>query len=785
MKALVLERNVARFAAARVVSAISGSGRGAGVGPLRLVDVEPPELPGPDWHRVDVRSLPGSAARTSPPSTAAARATSRTSSASPSSPGTRSWASSPTEVEPTTASSSSPCIGCVARGDLPRVRPCAEGRTGGCERVAFGHLSPGLQIGYCADTGGGWSAAGLVAHESQLHAVPDELTDEEAVMVEPTACAVHAALAAEAGRRRVVAVLGAGTLGLAHGRGPAPPQSARHADRGRPATPHQRRLAESSVPTSPSPGRAGAGGAAAALARSRRRRGLTGGADAVVDCVGIAESIGPGPVASWSRRAGSCSPACPGTCRVDLAGLWHREVALVGAYAYGIERRRSVGIAAHLRPGIRARGGAGLGRLVSATYPLERYEEALAHAGAAGRRGAVKIAFDLRRRPRSPTGGSRHRARKGHASMSPRPGFVLDVDRSTPPTLFWHGEGYRLERLPVGRAGSSTRPSPSTASPTPSAPSAAPSSSRWATRRRCRSCCSPACSLTIAFDDISLPLPPMQRPDVRQLVIEQVLDMAAAAGVDDVVLDRRAGAASPDDRGRAAPRARGPRSTTRSLPTACYPARRRGPRQPRPPRSDRPGRGRRDQQAGGYLGPARLRQHQPRRHGRRPQVAWPPGLASYRSLRHHHNARTMQSSRRFMDQHRSELHSSNWRMGRLIAESGVKVFQIETTLNTNTFPEQFRFLQRREWEWTLADRAAFAGLVEGARAHTRPRRATDLPVDPRTAADDLGAGRRGRGGAQAAPPRTSTRSSSSRSTGRPTSSPWACPTSARTTSTRS
>ncbi|MEZ5230300.1 MAG: hypothetical protein R2710_27640 [Acidimicrobiales bacterium] len=40
--------------------------------------------------------------------------------------------------------------------------------------------------------------------------------------------------------------------------------------------------------------------------------------------------------------------------------------------------------------------------------------------------------------------------------------------------------------------------------------------------------------LTIAFDDISLPLPPMARPDVRQRIIEAVLDMAAEAGVDDV-----------------------------------------------------------------------------------------------------------------------------------------------------------------------------------------------------------------------------------------------------------
>ena len=42
--------------------------------------------------------------------------------------------------------------------------------------------------------------------------------------------------------------------------------------------------------------------------------------------------------------------------------------------------------------------------------------------------------------------------------------------------------------------------------------------------------------LTIAFDDISLPLPPMRKPDIRQRIIEAVMDMAAEAGVDDVHL---------------------------------------------------------------------------------------------------------------------------------------------------------------------------------------------------------------------------------------------------------
>ena len=34
----------------------------------------------------------------------------------------------------------------------------------------------------------------------------------------------------------------------------------------------------------------------------------------------------------------------------------------------------------------------------------------------------------------------------------PRPGFVLEVDRSTPPTLFWNGEGLSLEKLPPDRS---------------------------------------------------------------------------------------------------------------------------------------------------------------------------------------------------------------------------------------------------------------------------------------------------------------------------------------------
>ncbi|MGH9059665.1 MAG: lactate racemase domain-containing protein, partial [Acidimicrobiales bacterium] len=63
------------------------------------------------------------------------------------------------------------------------------------------------------------------------------------------------------------------------------------------------------------------------------------------------------------------------------------------------------------------------------------------------------------------------------------------------------------------------------------------------------------------------------------------------------------------------------------------------------------------------------------------------------------------------DQHRSELHSSNWRMGRFIAASGLKIFQIETTLNNDAFPKPMAFLQKREWEWNARDRATYTGVT--------------------------------------------------------------------------
>ena len=113
---------------------------------------------------------------------------------------------------------------------------------------------------------------------------------------------------------------------------------------------------------------------------------LTGGVPAVVDCVGSEATltqalrvVAPGGTVH--------AVGMPGRTGLDLTALWHRETNLRGCYAY---RRDDFATAAGLVADL------GLGRLVTATYPLARYEDAVAHAAAAGARGAVKIAFDVR-----------------------------------------------------------------------------------------------------------------------------------------------------------------------------------------------------------------------------------------------------------------------------------------------------------------------------------------------------------------------------------------------------
>jgi threonine dehydrogenase-like Zn-dependent dehydrogenase len=376
VKALVFSRKPARFAAAVVAGRLS-PGAGAKVGPLSLRDVDVPDLPGPGWVRVrprlagicgsDLATIDGTSSRWFEPIVSF-----------PFTPGHEVVGDLDDDRRVVVV----PVLSCVARGIQPVCSACADGRINHCERLGHGDLEPGLQCGFCESTGGGWSTA-MVAHESQLVSVPDGLTDEGAVLVEPAACAVHAAAQVDATR---VAVLGAGAIGLL---------TIAALRRARPGIdllataryPHQRALAaELGADTVVAPDELDR----VVRARSGSMRfdngQLSGGIEAVVDCVGSAESIAQ--ALRITAPGGTIhAVGMPGVTTVDLTPLWQREVALRGAYAY---ERSDFDAAMSMVTEL------DLQRLVSATYPLKRYEDAIDHAASAGRRGAVKIAFDLR-----------------------------------------------------------------------------------------------------------------------------------------------------------------------------------------------------------------------------------------------------------------------------------------------------------------------------------------------------------------------------------------------------
>jgi threonine dehydrogenase-like Zn-dependent dehydrogenase len=382
VKALVYERNVGRYAAAAVAGRLR-AGKGATVGPLSLQDIDEPERPESGWVRVrprlsgicgsDLATIDGHSSRYFEPIVSF-----------PFVPGHEIVG----DLDDGTRVVVVPILTCAVRGIDPLCNQCAAGAPNRCERIAFGHLEPGLQTGFCESTGGGWSIA-LAAHESQLIVVPDALTDEEAVLIEPAACAVHAARTINAGTAQSggsVSIIGAGTLGVltvaalrASGFDAPIVVAAKH--------PAQRELARSLGATSVV--------APNELPRAVRARTgamvvgdqLTDGTTTVVDCVGSDDSltqalsiVAPGGDVVLLGMPG------PRTS-VDLTPLWHRETCLRGCYAYTAD---DFATAAALVQTAR------LGRLVSATYPLARYRDAIDHAANAGARGAVKIAFDLR-----------------------------------------------------------------------------------------------------------------------------------------------------------------------------------------------------------------------------------------------------------------------------------------------------------------------------------------------------------------------------------------------------
>ncbi|MPZ61990.1 MAG: zinc-binding dehydrogenase [Propionibacteriales bacterium] len=286
-----------------------------------------------------------------------------------------------------------PVLSCAARGVEP-CASCAAGATNRCDRITVGHVSPGLQTGYCSDTGGGWGRV-LMAHRSQLYPVPDDLPDERAVLAEPLACAVHTAFRAAVPDGATVLVSGAGSVGLfatlalreltSAGRITVVAKHAR-----------QRELARSFGATevvSPDEVFRGVRRTTRAfrLAPDHQRAYLLGGVDVAIDAVGSKDSLDT--VLRATRAGGRVVLSGMPTGGADLSPVWFRELDVVGTYASAPSEPAAGGRPAFELAMELAAGGP-LDGVVGAVYPLYRWREAIDHAHSSGRLGTVKVAFD-------------------------------------------------------------------------------------------------------------------------------------------------------------------------------------------------------------------------------------------------------------------------------------------------------------------------------------------------------------------------------------------------------
>lgn len=105
-----------------------------------------------------------------------------------------------------------PWLSCAARGITPVCVACEAGDHSLCWSFTAGEISAGLHSGVSSDATGGYAEL-MPAHSSMLYAVPDSITDEQAILADPFAVSLHSITRhpPPAGGRALV--WGAGALG--------------------------------------------------------------------------------------------------------------------------------------------------------------------------------------------------------------------------------------------------------------------------------------------------------------------------------------------------------------------------------------------------------------------------------------------------------------------------------------------------------------------------------------------------------------------------------------------
>lgn len=293
-----------------------------------------------------------------------------------------------------------PLLCCEPRAIAPACEACTAGDHSRCTHFTDGALPPGMLLGTTRGLGGSWGER-FVAHESQVLPVPESMSDEEAVLVEPFACSVHAVrsnLPADGAR---VLVIGGGSIGLltvAALRALAPRARitvlARYGfqrDRA------QRLGAERGIDAH--------GAYLPALAEAAGTRLLqpiigkpvgVAGFDLTFVCVGGAAAMDD---AMRVTRAGGTIVLLGNSSTmhgIDWTPLWLKELTVRGSLCYGAHAHASPARSAFDEAAeLIASRRAPIGDFVTHTFPLSRYRQAIDVARSKSAERSIKVAFRL------------------------------------------------------------------------------------------------------------------------------------------------------------------------------------------------------------------------------------------------------------------------------------------------------------------------------------------------------------------------------------------------------
>jgi threonine dehydrogenase-like Zn-dependent dehydrogenase len=296
-----------------------------------------------------------------------------------------------------------PWLSCAPRGIEALCPSCQAGDYSLCWNFTAPPIAPGLHTGLSSDATGGWAEM-MPAHTQMLVPVPDSITDEDAVLADPFSVSLHAVVNHPPPPGGKVLVYGVGALGsttIAIVRALYPDVEVAAVAR----FDGQVALAEkfgASVVLKPEDRLA----IIEELARwsdGRLVLGTTGlpmchpgGIDVVYDTVGKPETLEVGVRLLKARgtlvKSGFHAPG-----RWEWSPLYFKELNWVGSNAFGLEevegRRRH---AMEHYFDLVGDGRVSVRPMLTHTFPLGEWREALFTIANQGETGAVKVAFDHR-----------------------------------------------------------------------------------------------------------------------------------------------------------------------------------------------------------------------------------------------------------------------------------------------------------------------------------------------------------------------------------------------------